>query len=164
MTDVEREMLIAGGHFKEEVGDKLVPVFTQAMEAVVTKPKEPIAGRAFIPVNIGRLVMGETINRQMRLTTDGREIGVAVELMLGGGRTSQLYLHTDKLRDVTITEALAHLEHTVSVHEGSRQQALALKAGITKLDSVLGSIAARIKDPHPFLETIREAVPDLFRG
>ena len=163
MTEVEREMLMAGGRFKDEVGEKLAPIFTQAVEALATKPRESFSGRAYTPYNIGKLVLGETVDREVRTTVDGREIGVAFELMLEGARTSQLYLYQERLREGTVAEALSRLEEIISSHDGSKQQALALKAAIAKLDALLGSIAARIKDPHPFLETIREALPDVFR-
>lgn len=76
---------------------------------------------------------------------------------------NQLYIYKEKLRDGTVAEVLSHLEQIILSHEGSKQQALALKAVIAKVDALLESIAARIKDPHPFLETVREALPDLFR-
>jgi len=164
MTETEREVLIAGGCFKDEVGEKLVPIVIQTAQGLVNRPKDIVSGRSYTTYNIGKLVLGETINRDNRTAADGREIGIAIELMLESARTSQLFIHQEKLHDGSVPETLSRLEQTISSHEGSKQQGLALKAGIAKLDALLESIAARIKDPHPFFETIREALPDLFRG
>jgi hypothetical protein len=93
---------------------------------------------------------------------EAEDLGVGIELSIERGRTNMLYLVPPTTELGRIVEVLREIEATVLAHETTRERAEELMRCREEINSVLETVSARIKDPHPIRETVVDAVQSLF--
>jgi hypothetical protein len=163
MSFVEMNSLNTGYKFKETMRDKLAPIVSEAFEADVTKPTQSINGSPYSVYGLGELALGREFSRDNLIDAEGNKVGVSIELSMKAGRTSGLFAFEQTLKNKFMPEFLSKIEHLISSHEASKQQANNLRAAMTEVETLLKEISRRIKDPNPFFETLITAIPDVFR-
>jgi hypothetical protein len=108
------------------------------------------------------LALGADFDRSRHHNDDGL-IGVAIEIPAGKAAARQLYIYKERIQLASLDDLLTQVEQIVRSDQPLRRASEGLQAVIPKLDKLLVTLASRIKDPNPFLETLIESVPDMFR-
>jgi hypothetical protein len=161
--EVETSALKTSHAFRKVVSDDLTPLVKGIVEQHVTKPSEVISGKPYRSYSIGMMALKPKFDADISQRPDGTDLGVGIELAMERGHSHSLHLYREKMKSGQLLDVLHEIEQAISANVPTQRSANELRQVTKEIGVVLELISSRIKDPHPLIETITQAVPDVFR-
>ena len=162
---VEREALSAGSRLKQWLQETYIPDIRGYLTVLVPAGKKAIERRTYRELRASRLgSFSEDDLETFIHEIEAGGLGIAFEFATERGRTEPWFLFPEYVPEgnwaSTLKEAWRR-GHTSA-------EAATLHADLNKaaadLDALILALKARIRDPHPLLESVRRSMADAIQG
>ena len=153
----ERRALMRGHHFRDHLENQLIPHARLYIENRVNDPKSGIDGYPHLPINFGKLVIyPEDSFTGIKRRLENENIGLGIDFALDHGKTHCVYVFPDKIRESTrVTDILDGFRAEIETDTEALQRAKELQAVEIDLQEILRLLRARIQEPTPLYDTLR---------
>lgn len=162
---IETDSLIAGGRYRQWTHQTYIPALRAIVEKEVSQSTQSITGRRYRPVTASEWgLMTEDDFNDLMVDVKSQEMGVGIELATERGRTELRYVYPEKLDNVSVEAFLKSAWQLGADDAQAKKMRADLTAVRADLEALIGAISARIRDPHPLLESIAASLKDAVRG
>jgi hypothetical protein len=121
------------------------------------------SGVPYRPMRLSKImVLKDEEFRKLLSGLDDGEIGLGLELKLEGNRTDMLHAYSDSLKSGSLSELAQKIRKESLSTDEAKGLAEIHHQKIKELDSLMDKVAKRIKDPHPFWSSVKQALRDPF--
>jgi predicted metalloprotease len=159
--ETERVTLETGYRFTHMVEEKLVPLVEAVIRQKVADSNVSISGKSYGVINVGTIVLDPRFRENMVTRFRDGTLGCGIELSAQRGRSRSLYLNPEKISSEGIVDVLTEIGARAGEDEVIRSRASELRQSIGTLERALKTVADRIKEPNPFLETLIGLLPKI---
>ncbi|WP_162932913.1 hypothetical protein [Roseovarius sp. EL26] len=163
LIDVEQTTLFNNWQWKKMIEDGVGPEIKSAMHDKIDGEGKSLEKRPYRQVRISSLMLLDS--NQTAELAEGLEtgdIGLGIEFSLQGGRTDMLHAYPETLKSGTLPDFVKEIKELSLASDEARGLADIHRTKVKEIESLMFLVAKRIKDPHPFWSSVRQALRDPF--
>lgn len=162
---VEREALSAGSHLRRWLEEKYIPEIRGFLTALVPAGKKAIERRTYRQLHASQLSSFNEDSLESFIQDIAREqLGVGLELAMERGRSDVWYLYPEYVPEGNFASILKEAWRRSQKSDEASKLHTDLKIAAHELDRLTITLKARVRDPHPLMESVRRSLSDAFRG
>ena len=163
LVEVEQTTLFNNWQWKKMIEDTVAPEIQAAFRERITGDGKSLQGQPYRQIRLSRLMLLDTeqvVELCKGLETGGT--GVGLEFKLVGNRTDMLYAYPGTIKEGSLSEFVEELRELSLSSDEAKGLADIHTNKLAEIDALMTSVGKRIKDPHPFWSSVRQAVRDPF--
>jgi len=161
----EVDALSAGSRLQRWLEQTYLPAIRSYLTTLVPAGKNAIVGRRYRELQLSWLC---SFNQEELETfiqeLERDQLGVGVEFATERGRTDKWFIYSDYAPQGDWTPILREAWRRGQADPEAAKVNADLKIAAASLDKLIVVLKARIRDPHPLIESIRRSLSDAFRS
>lgn len=163
LVEVEKTTLFNNWQWKKMIEDNVSPEIQSAFRDRISGDGKSLQSRPYRQIRLSRLMLldAEQLDEFCKgLETE--DVGVGIEFTLVGSRTDMLHAYPKTLKAGSLIEFVKELRELALSSDEAKGFARVHMTKIAEIDDLMASVGKRIKDPHPFWSSVRQAIRDPF--
>lgn len=165
LLEAETKALITGSKWADHAKKVICPATEGACSKQVNNPEKSLERRPFRVLYASTFpLQSEEYMDRLLLDIEQQNTGVGIDLSMEKGRTRQLYIYQEKLKEGTLIEFLKELRNTLRGHPDTSAIIEEMNNQKDELASLLTVLSKRINDPTPLFGTLIQSFRDPFVG
>jgi len=163
LVEVEQTTLFNNWRWKKMIEDTVAPEIQAAFRDRIAGDGKSIQGRPYREIRLSSLMLlnAEQVAELCKGLETGNT-GVGIEFTLVGNRTDMLHAYPESLKKGSISDFVKELRELSLSSDEAKGLTGIHATKLEEIDSLMASVGKRIKDPHPFWSSVRQAVRDPF--
>jgi hypothetical protein len=162
---VELEAIRAGSRLKGWLEKTYIPDIRGYLTVLVPSGRKAIERRTYRALSASELSSFDEVGfRRFVEEIESQHLGIGVEFATERGRTDMWYIFPEYVPEGNWASFLEEAWRRGHVSPEAAQLHTELKAAAANLDRVIAALKARIRDPHPLMESVRRSLSDAIRG
>jgi hypothetical protein len=162
---VEREALAAGSRLKRWLEETYIPDIRGYLTVLVPAGKKAIERRTYRPLRASQLSsFNEEGFQGFVVEIERQQLGDGVEFATERERTDTWFLFSEYVPEGNWASVLKEAWRRGQDSAEAAQLHTDLKVAAADLDRLIAALKARIRDPHPLMESVRRSLSDAIRG
>lgn len=163
LLEVEQSALFNNWQWKKMIEDSVGPEIKSAFRDRIDGEGKSLQNRPYRQIRLSSLMLLDTKQLTDFCTGLGAdEVGLGVEFTLVGNRTDMLHAYPETLKELSLSKFVKELRELSLSSDEAKGLAEIHKTKMKEIDGLMVSVGKRIKDPHPFWSSVRQAVRDPF--
>lgn len=163
LVEAEQTTLFNNWQWKKMIEDTVAPEIQAAFRDRITGDGKSLQGQPYRQIRLSSLMLLDA--EQVAELYKGIEAGgtgVGIEFTLVGNKTDMLHAYPESLKEGSLSDFVKELRELSLSSDEAKGLAGIHKTKLSEIDALMASVAKRIKDPHPFWSSVRQAVRDPF--
>jgi hypothetical protein len=162
---VEREALSAGSRLKMWLQESYIPDIRGYLTVLVPAGKQAITRRRYRQLRASRLSSFNADGLESFIEAiERQQLGIGIEFATELGRTEMWYVFPEYVPEGDWASILKEAWRRGQASTEAAKLHTDLKIAAANLDRLIVALKARIRDPHPLIESVRRSLSDAIRG
>ena len=163
LVEVEQTTLFNNWQWKKMIEDTVGPEIQAVFRDRITGDGKSLQGRPYRQIRLSCLMLldAEQVTELCKGLETG-DTGVGIEFALVGNKTDMLHAYPESLQEGSLSDFVKELREISLSSDEAKGLAGIHTTKLAEIDALMASVGKRVKDPHPFWSSVRQAVRDPF--
>jgi hypothetical protein len=163
LLEVEQTTLFNNWQWKKMIEDIVGPQIQSAFRDRISGDGKSLQNRPYRQIRLSSLMLLNATQLEdlcKGLVTG--DVGVEIELALVGSKTNTLHAYPETLKVGSLDKLVKDMRELALSSDEAKGLARIHTTKMAEIDELMALVGKRIKDPHPFWSSVRQAVRDPF--